>query len=90
MTNRHERRVVAKSAPKCPNISGTDEACENCKFASDPEVEAKILKAINPGELKAGQPASQPLPADERHCLRYPMLANKKIWGWCGEHQPKP
>lgn len=59
MTNRHDRRAAGKSAPKCPNISGTDEACENCKFSSDPEIEAKVIMALSKVELPAGRPAPQ-------------------------------
>lgn len=98
MSNRHQRRAashivrvpdVLPSPPDCPNISGTDECCANCRFSADPKIASAIVNKIAEFELKMGRPAPQQLPIDDVWCNALPDNRAKKTWGWCGMWRAK-
>lgn len=92
MSNRKERRATeakVKKLPGVPNLSGTDVACGNCRFALDPKIVKAVALVLAARALAAGQPAPQAPPDDEVYCCHEPTERVKKVFGWCGKHEAK-
>lgn len=99
MANRHENRAkatVEKKLPQVPNLSGTDEACGNCKNACMGEHNAKIIAAMDAREKalaklqqRPAEPPARALPDDEAYCLLEPAARQQKTWAWCSHWRPR-